>query len=430
MIFSNIAILKEDGSIDEGKFLYVKDGRIAFIGDAPPPGASGRSYDGKGKLLMPGFYNAHAHSPMTLLRGYGENLALQDWLNTRIFPFEALLDSNAVYWGTMLAMAESMRFGIVSSTDMYNFGDDMVMAALDSGMKTNIGRAVLCFTDEDIYGLESYKECVNLFSEYHEAGEGRVKIDMSIHAEYTSTPKVVKQLADYTNEIGAAMHVHVSETSEEHTACKQRHGGMTPVEYFSSLGLFDTRTTAAHCVWVEESDMEILAEKGVTVASCPVSNMKLSSGACNVPLLLEKGVNVAMGTDGTASNNNLNFIEEMKFFALVNKLSRGNPTLVSPYDAIHAATAAGAKSQGRDDCGLIREGYKADLIVLDISHPNMHPVHDLLNNIVYAASGSDIALTMVDGRILYEEGEYKTLDIEKVVFECEKATKKILGALS
>jgi 5-methylthioadenosine/S-adenosylhomocysteine deaminase len=324
-----------------------------------------------------------------------------------------------------------MRFGIVSSTDMYDYCGDMAEAVLESGMKANISRGVLCFDEgADIYGLKGFSDSVWLYETYNGAGDGRVLIDMSIHAEYTSTPKIVSQLAEYTHSIGANMHVHVSETEEEHEACKQRHGGMTPIQYFSSLGLFDVRSTAAHCVWVEEADMEIMREKGVTVASCPVSNMKLSSGACNVPLLLEKGVNVAIGTDGPASNNSLNFIEEMKFFALVNKLSRRDPTLVSPLDAIRAATAAGALSQGRPGCGMLRVGAKADLIVLDISHPNMHPVHDLLNNIVYASSGSDVALTMADGRVLYEGGEYKTLDIEKVVSECEKAARKILGELS
>jgi 5-methylthioadenosine/S-adenosylhomocysteine deaminase len=422
--------MDENGGTQSNRFVAIKDDRIAYIGDAAPEEDFGRSYDGRGRLLLPGFYNAHAHSPMTLLRGYGENLGLQDWLATRIFPFEDKLDGNAVYWGTLLAIAESLRFGIVSTTDMYNFCEDMVRAALESGVKMNVGRAILSFNDgDDLFSLENFREAKALYASYNGAGGGRVKVDMSLHAEYTSNPGVAGQLADYMKELGAGMHVHVSETQKEHEECKERHGGKTPVEYLASLGLFDTKATAAHCVWVTDADMEILAEKGVTVASCPVSNMKLASGVCDVPRLLKKGVNVAIGTDGDASNNSLNFIEEMKFFALGNKIMKQDPTLVTPAETIRAATAAGAASQGRTDCGAIRVGNKADLIAVDLTVPNMHPVHDLANNLVYAASGSDIRLTMVDGKTLYEDGEYKTLDIEKILFETGKATDKILKAL-
>jgi 5-methylthioadenosine/S-adenosylhomocysteine deaminase len=366
---------------------------------------------------------------MTLLRGYGENLKLQDWLMTRIFPFEEKLTGGAVYAGTLLAIAESLRFGVVSTTDMYYFCDDMVRAFLESGAKANISRGITCFTDAELSDLDSFREAKDLFETYNGAANGRIIAEMSLHAEYTSTPKVAAGLADYANRVGAGMHVHVSETRAEHEECATRRDGKTPVAYLASLGFFETRTTAAHCVWTTDEDMDILAKKGVTVASCPVSNMKLSSGVCNVPRLLEKGVNVAIGTDGVASNNSLNFIEEMKFFALANKLMREDPTLVSPAETLRAATLGGAKSQGRADCGGVRAGAVADLIVLDLSVPNMRPVHDIVNNIVYSACGGNVLLTMADGRVLYRDGEYKTIDIEKVMFETEKATAAIVGEL-
>ena len=225
------------------------------------------------------------------------------------------------------------------------------------------------------------------------------------------------------------MHVHLSETQLEHEECKARHGGMTPAAYFNSLGLFDTRTTAAHCVWLEGEDYRILKEKGVTVASNPVSNMKLASGVCNVPRLLEEGINVSLGTDSVASNNSLNFIEEMKYFATAAKEHLKDPTAVTPVQALKAATAAGAQAQGRVDCGLLKEGFKADLIVLDISGPHMHPVHDLINNVVYSASGSDVVLTMADGRVLYENGRFFTIDVEKTIYEAGRMTEKILQML-
>jgi len=312
---------------------------------------------------------------------------------------------------------------------MYNFGEEAVRAVLDSGLKVNFSRPVLCFSDQDIFDLEGFLEMKALYNDCNGLGDGRVLIDLSLHAEYTSTERIVRQFAEYAQGVDAGVHVHVSETRDEVVACRERHGDKSPVEYFNSLGVFDSRTTAAHCVWLTLEDMDILAKKEVSVASCPISNMKLSSGVCNTPELLARGVNVAIGTDSVASNNSLNFIEEMKFFALVNKMHREDPTLISPLETLRAATTAGAISQGRLDCGVIKEGFRADLTVLDISKVNMHPVHDMLNNIVYAASGSDISLTVCDGQIVYKDGEYLTLDIERILFETDKATKKILAKL-
>lgn len=429
MLFKNITIIDENMEPKSNMYVGIKEDRISYVSDSFPSEDFGSQYEGKGKLLMNGFYNAHAHSAMTLMRGYGENMVLQDWLEKRIFPFEAKLDSNAVYWGTMLAMAESVRFGIVSSTDMYYFCDDMIQAILESGCKNNNGRGVACFTDADLKDTDAFKEMKYTFENYNGAGNGKIKVDMSLHAEYTSNPKIVKQIAEYTKSIGANMHVHVSETQFEHEQCKRKNNNLTPVSYFNSLGLFDTRTTAAHCVWIEGEDFDILKEKGVTVASNPISNLKLASGVCNVPKLLRMGVNVAIGTDSVASNNSLNFIEEIKVFAISSKEKFGDPTVVTPTEAIRAATLGGAIGQGRSDCGQLKEGNKADLIVLDINQPQMKPVHNLINNIVYSASGSDVILTMVDGKVLYENGEYKTIDIEKTMFEAEKATEKILKQL-
>ncbi|MCL2018821.1 MAG: amidohydrolase [Oscillospiraceae bacterium] len=429
MLFSDITIIDENLNVRHNMYVGVKDKKIAFVGDSKPYEDFGDIYDGTGRLLMSAFFNCHAHTPMTLLRGYGENLNLQDWLHTRIFPFEAQLDNEAVYWGTLLGLAESIRFGIVSTTDMYNFCDVIAKAFTESGVKGNIGRAILCFTDENLREMDRFHECEDLFKAYHNTSNGRIKIDMSLHAEYTSTPKIVRQLAEYTKEIGTRMHVHVSETKFEHEECKKRHG-KTPAAYLSELGLFDSPTTAAHCVHLEDDDFTIFKEKGVTVASCPISNLKLASGTCNVPLLMKNGINTAIGTDSVASNNSLNFIEEMKFFSLLHKGIFNEPAASSPRDTLYAATRAGALSQGREDCGLLKEGFAADLIVIDISKPNMNPAHDLVNNVVYSACGGDIVLTVSDGEILYKDGEYMTIDIEKTVFEANKATCKILSKLT
>ncbi len=430
MLFKNITILDEQLKPLENHYVGTLGDKIEYISKIFPENYSlyGESYDGKGKLLMPGFVNSHAHSPMTLMRGYGENLTLMDWLEKKIFPFEALLRGEDVRYGTLLAMAESLRYGIVSTTDMYYFSEYMVRGILESETKNNISRSIVNFTNDDLWSLDGAKEMKELYEKHNGAGNGKIRVDMSLHGEYTSNPETARALAEYTKEIGANMHLHLSETKFEHEECIKRWG-KTPAAYLEELGLFDTKATAAHCVWVSEEDMDIFKDKGVTVACNPVSNLKLASGVCNVPLLLEKGINVAIGTDSVASNNSLNFIEEIKIFSIAPKMQYNDPTKVTPYQALYAATRGGALGQGRDDCGVLATGFKADLIVLDISNPNMKPVHDLLTNLVYSASGSDVVLTMVDGKVLYRDGEYSTIDVEKVVFEVEKAAERISSQL-
>lgn len=430
MLFKNITILDEKLNALENQYVGTIEDQIEYIGKVLPENHNlfGESYDGTGKLLMSGFVNSHAHSPMTLMRGHGENLALKDWLEKKIFPFEALLKGEDVYYGTLLAMAESLRYGIVSTTDMYYFSEDMVRGILESQTKNNISRSITNFTGEKFSELEGVKEMKELYENHNGSGNGKIRVDMSLHGEYTSDPDTGRALAEYTKEIGANMHLHLSETKFEHEECIKKRG-KTPAAYLEELGLFETKTTAAHCVWVTEEDMDIFRKKGVTVACNPVSNLKLASGVCNVPLLLEKGINVAIGTDSVASNNSLNFIEEIKLFSIAPKMQFNDPTKVTPHQALYAATRGGALGQGRDNSGVLSTGFKADLTVIDIGGPSMKPVHNLLTNVVYSASGSDVVLTMVDGKVLYNQGEYTTIDIEKVVFEVERAAERISSQL-
>ncbi|HHX13775.1 MAG TPA: amidohydrolase [Clostridiales bacterium] len=429
MLFRGIDMLDEHFVWQKNVHVGVHGDRIAYIGKELPTGDFGEIYDGSAKLLLPGFFNSHAHTPMVLMRGYGENLALHDWLTTRIFPFEAGLTANDVYYATLLGYAESLRYGIVSTTDMYYFCDEMARAAIETGVKANIGRGVTSFTDEDLYQSIAFRETKELYENYHESGDGRIKIDISLHAEYTSTPRAVRQLADYARKIDGRMHVHLSETKIEHEECKTRHQ-KTPAAYFADLGLFDVPTTAAHCVWVEDDDIAILKDKGVTVASNPISNLKLASGICPVHALRAAGVPVALGTDSVASNNSLNFIEEIKAFALLAKQREADPTVVTPVQALQAATRSGALAQGRSDSGLLKTGYRADLAVLDLSGPQLHPVYDMATHVVYSASGSDICLTMVDGKILYRDGLFPTIDMERVRFETAGSAARLSAGAS
>ena len=429
MLFKEITILNENFEIEENMYVGVADDRIEYVGKTRPEKDFGEEYEGKGRLLMPGFYNGHAHSPMGLMRGYGENMVLQDWLEKRIFPFEDRLDSNAVYWGTLLCMAESMRFGIVSSSDMYYFIPDMVQAVMDSGMKTNISRSVVNPMGVPFEELPSIEETRQAIRDFHGMGNGRVLVDTSIHAEYTTNEEPCRKLAALTQEEGLIMHVHVSETKFEHEECKKRRNGRTPAQYLNDCGLFDGPALAAHCVWCEGEDFDILRDKGVSVASNPMSNLKLASGMCDTPKMMEMGINLAIGTDSVASNNSLNFFEEMKALAVTAKVKANDPTVITPKEALMAATKNGALAQGRTDCGVLKEGNKADLIVLRTDVPNMHPVHNMANNLVYAASGSDVVMTMVDGEVVYKDGDFLTLDMERTIFEAEAATTKILQML-
>lgn len=429
MLFCNITILNERLEIEKNRYVLIKGDRIAYIGSEKPEGGYSRQYDGTGKLLMSGFFNGHGHSPMSLMRGYGENMVLRDWLFGKIFPFEAKLSGEAVYWGTMLAMAESLRYGIVSTSDMYYFCDDMARAVIESGAKSNISRSITNPMGEDVAKLESINEMKCFYDSFHNAAGGRIKVDMSLHAEYTSNPETAMALAEYASSLDeTVMHIHVSETKTEHDECIERHG-LTPAAYLEKMGLFDVPAIAAHCVYSDDNDLDIFKVKGVTVATNPVSNMKLASGICNVRKIIDKGINLSIGTDSVASNNSLDFMEEMKVMTIGCKAFTGDPTAVRPVDALRAATYGGAKAQGRLDCGLLKEGCKADLIVVDISQANMHPVHNLINNLVYSGSGKDVVLTMVDGKVLYDNGEYTTIDIEKTICQAEMSTQKILERL-
>lgn len=428
MLFEHIDYLDENFEVQKNAFIGIKDGKIAYIGTEKPQEDFGEVYNGKHGLMMSGFVNAHSHAPMTLLRGYGENLPLDRWLNEKIFPFEDKLTDSAIAASTTLACAEMIRFGTVSFSDMYFFSQTMAKSILDSGIKCNLSRGLTVFSDQDYEQLEAYKDNMDLLKNYQNAGNGRLKIDLCIHGEYTTTPKVVEAVAKHAKSENVNVHIHLSETKKEHEECKQRHG-KTPAKYFADLGLFDQPTTAAHCVWVEDEDIELFKKYGVTVACNPVSNMKLASGFAPIPKMLEKGINIALGTDGCASNNNLNIMQDLYLFALLYKGVTGDPTVVTPKQALSAATLNGFKSQGRMDSGKIAVGQKADIIVINTDVPNMYPATDIACNLVYAAQGSDIKLTMVDGKVLYRDGEYLTIDIEKAKAQTQMHTDAILQQL-
>lgn len=427
MLFKDITIVDENFDVQEHMYVGVKGDTIAYVEKELPKEDYGEVYEGKDKLLIPAFYNAHSHLPMFLLRGYAENLPLMQWLQGKIFPFEAHLNANDIYYGALMGVAEMLRFGIAGTSEMYINQEPDAKAMLDGGIKANVSQSVTWMDPTSYYDLPVYKETLETINRYHGAGNGRIKIEFCLHAEYTNTEAIAKAIAEAAANNNSSMHVHVSESQGEVDICRKRHQRRSPVRFLSDCGLFDVPTVAAHCVHLDDEDVAILKEHNVTVATCPKSNAKLASGICPVTSLLEAGVNVAIGTDSVSSNNNLNMIEEMRFMNLLQKGLTYDPTVITPKQTLYAATRAGALAQQREDCGLIKKGFKADLTVFDTNQVYMKPNYNVLNNLIYAASGNDVVLTMVDGKVLYKDGVYTDLDIDRIYYECEKSVKRIVG---
>ena len=419
-VFKNVTLLPEYGFGNAPVFVTVEGRYITAISKDAPDTEGAEVIDGKGNLLIPGFYNIHCHAAMTLFRGYGEDLPLDRWLNERIFPAEDRLTEKSVYVATKFAIAEMLRGGIVSFSDMYMFEDAVANAVVETGIKANLSRSIVSFDPAiDILKDPRFAETQSLIRGYDGYDDGRIRADLSLHAEYTNVPKACRELAAYAKEHSFGMQIHLSETEKEHRECIARYG-LTPTEFFLSTGVFDVPTTAAHCVWVEDGDMDILAQKGVSVAHNPVSNLKLGSGVMPLRKLLDKGVNVGLGTDGVASNNRLDLLREMQTAAILHKGVSHDPAITVASELLPLATVNGAKAQGRNDCGRVEIGKKADLVLIDRSPIHNMPSYDDYAMLAYSAERADVLLTMVDGRILYRNGEYTSIDEEQLRYEARE----------
>ena len=419
-IIKNVTLLPEYGFQSQSVNVTVEDRRIVSVSAEIPETVGANVIEGNGNLLIPGFYNIHCHAAMTLFRGYGEDLPLDRWLNERIFPAEDRLTAKSVNIATKLAIAEMLRGGIVSFSDMYMFEDSVAEAVAEYGIKANLSRSIVSFDPEiDILADSRFAETLDLIRGYHGYDDGRIRADLSIHAEYTNVPRACRDLADYAKEHGLGMQIHLSETEKEHRECIGRHG-MTPTEFFLSVGVLDVPTTAAHCVWVEDRDLDIFKEKCVSVAHNPVSNLKLGSGVMPLRKMLDRGINVGLGTDGVASNNRLDLLREMQTAAIMHKGVSRDPAITVADEMLPLATVNGACAQGREDCGRIEVGNRADLVLIDRNSLHNMPSYDDYAMLAYSAERSDVRLTMVDGRILYQNGEYTSIDEERLRYEARE----------
>ena len=406
-------LMDEAGTVMPGAYVAVEGTRIVSVGTVRPQGTFDQEIDGKGNVLMPGFVNAHTHVPMTAMRGYGDGNNLQDWLNNYIFPVEARWDDRAIRCCTDLGLAEMIASGVTCIADMYGHSPAIAQEVAAAGISANLSVGGVQFTDD--FNPDTHNDCRvqrELTEQWHGYNDGQILVDASVHGEYTSHQQLWRWMAGYAREHGLGMHVHISETRSEHEECLARHG-KTPIQVLNDYGVWDGRAIAAHCVWTTPEDWAVMAEKGVSAIHNPMSNLKLGSGIAPVPAMKKAGVNVCLGTDGVSSNNCTDFFSDLKFAAILHNGAGCNPLALLPLDALKMATRDGGVALGRKT-GVIEAGYEADLILVDFSHLNLTPCHSVISNLAYAAHGSDVCMNMARGKVIYKDGDFLTIDLERV----------------
>lgn len=417
-LIKNAMVITDTGEAPRKQNIEITDDRITGIGIAEDT-VGDVVIDASGKLLMPGLINAHTHVAMTVFRGAADDMKLQDWLFKRIFPMEDKLDEHIVYVSSLLGMAEMLRRGTTSIIDMYFFCDSIAAAAEKIGLRTQISR---CITGDGHEADMRIREAEELFENYKDSRF--VSVRPSAHAIYTCSASTLKKCADMSERYGQGLYIHLAETKKELEDCLNEHG-LTPAAYLDSLGCLKQDTLLAHSVYVNDEDIELIALRGSAVAHNPSSNLKLGSGIAPVMNMLSAGIPVALGSDGAASNNMQNIFCEMRLAALLQKGVQFAADTVPANHAIKMATEYGARAMNMKDVGRIGPGMKADLILLDTGLPHMQPLTNAVSNIVYAATGEEVYMTMVDGRIAYQNGSLLGIDTEDLYREANEIAKYI-----
>lgn len=370
--------------------------------------------NGDGLLVLPGFVNCHTHAAMTLLRGYADDLPLMAWLEEKIWPREAYLEKEDIYWGTQLAVLEMLKSGTTTFADMYFMMEETAQVALESGIRACLSRGMIGSGEN---AEQAITESEQLVRTWHGQGEGRITCLFGPHAPYTCPPAYLQRVMGLADAYGIGMHIHLAETRQEIVEVTEKYG-LSPVELLESIGFFEGRhVLAAHCVHLTDQEIEILAKHQVGIAHNPESNMKLASGIAPVPKLLARGALVGLGTDGAASNNNLDMLEEMRTCALLHKVATMDPTVLPAGVVLEMATRKGAKALGLSQVGFLAPGQKADLLLLNLAQPHLTPLHDPVANLVYAAQSTDVQTVIIDGKIIMKDHQMMTMDEERILFE-------------
>ena len=408
--------------------LLVKNGIIAELSSAAPDPRTLEGIeviDGRHRLYLPGFVNTHGHAAMSLLRGYADDLALQVWLEQKMWPNEAKFTAADVRAGALLSIAEMLKGGTTCFVDMYDHMEEVARAVEESGIRACLTRGMIGFGSEEVQKAKLQE--ARLFAmRWHGQADGRITAMMSPHAPYTCPPDFIRKVVEIAHELDLPIHTHMSETAKEVEDNVKQYGTRPPA-HLRDLGVFSRPCLVAHAVHLTDEEIAMLQAYDVRVSHNPGSNLKLASGIARVPELLKAGVKVSLGTDSSASNNNLDMLEEIRLAALLHKGVCGDPTAVPAMEALRMGTAAGAESIWLSQVGMLKPGMKADLIAVDIDQPHFYPRFNLVSNLVYAASAKDVTDVWVDGRRLVRGGELTTLDEEKVVAEFNASCSRIFA---
>ena len=399
--------------------VWTNGSEIAFVGKNHDKKAD-LEIDLNGNLLMPAFKNAHTHSAMTFARSLADDLPLQPWLYDMIFPMEAKLNESDIYTLSRLAFLEYLSSGISACFDMYYYPEAMAKASVDAGFRT-----VMCGA------VNNFKESVSLLDEYYQkynSYDELISYRLGFHAEYTTSKELMNGIALLAEKHEAPVFTHSSETKSEVDDCIERYG-KTPTELFEELGLFNYGGGGFHSVWMSENDLEIYKKHGIWAVINAGSNSKLASGIAPLEKMQKAGINTAIGTDGPSSNNALDMFREMYLAAVTQKLKTSDAAACDAAELLKAATVGGAHCMGLYNCDIIDTGKKADLTVIDLYRPNMQPINNIIKNIVYSGSKENVKLTMINGKILYENGEFIGTDIEKIYYEAQKITDRLKSIL-
>ncbi|KRW91460.1 N-ethylammeline chlorohydrolase [Alicyclobacillus tengchongensis] len=416
------AVIDADTVYTEPVHFVVEDGIIREIGVGPYVPKTGQRVDRyvrKGdRVAIPGLVNTHGHAAMTLLRGAGDDMPLMSWLHDRIFPIEARLTEECIYWGTLLASWEMLTSGTTTYTDMYMMMDRAAQAVAESGIRGVLSVGVVGLDEADREnGIRRSRDFV---ANWHGACDGRIQVTLGPHAPYTCPENYLREIAELALELGVGLQIHLSETRVEVDDCLGKTG-LTPIALAERAGLFRVPTLAAHCVHVTDDDIEIMRANAVHVAHNPQSNLKLGSGVAPLPRMLERGLIVGLGTDGAASNNNLDMFEEMRLAAILHKGIHEDAQCVNAATAFRMASEMGAaacfQTQG---AGALRVGSPCDMVLLDGKSPRMLPQHNLLSDVVYAVGAEDVRDVFVAGEMVVQNGEPLAIDTERVAYEVKR----------
>lgn len=422
--FKNANVLDKNFEIREACDLIVENNRIKTIRptDASDDAKYERVVDCNNNYLIPGIKNSHTHNAMVFLRSMSDDLFLHDWLAKYCFPNEAKLTYEDIYYFTILGIMENISSGVTGSMDMYLNNYAMADASLKTGFRVNICDTIQKF-NKKIAPEEYYIELNN-----YKGDKGNlVRYTFGVHAEYTNTEELLKLMSDLTHKYKEPFFTHNSETKFEYDECKKRWGGLTPTQVFEKFGLFDYGGGGYHCVHIDDDDIEIFKKRDLIVVTCPGSNVKLASGIPRVKKFLDSGLRVAIGTDGPASNNAIDMFREMYLTTTLQKVSNSDPTALNPKQILNMVMVNGAACIGHPDADVLDEGKLADVVLIDVEKPNMQPRNTFINNLVYSCGKHNVKLTMIDGKILYEDGKFFINEDEKYVYKkCNELLKNLL----